>query len=135
MRWKDIRLVYKLSIAFGALLFLFGLYACYNFKVLEDISGVSDALDRSSESELTLLKAENAHFIWASKVAAYILDDTVTQLNVVTDGHACTFGKWYYSQSRKDLEQRLPGTAPILDALEGPHLALHAAVPGIGGRA
>ena len=131
MRWKDIRLVYKLSIAFGALLLLFGLYACYNFKVFDDITAVSDALDRSSESELTLLKAENAHFIWASKVAAYILDDTVTQLNVGTDGRACAFGKWYYSEGRKDLEQRLPATAPILDALEQPHLALHAAVPGI----
>ena len=110
---------------------LFGLYTVYNFKVIGDISGVSDDLDRSSESELTLLKAENAHFIWAANVAAYLLDDTVTRLNVVTDGHQCTFGKWFYGEGREELEQRLPAVAPILDALEQPHLALHAAVPGI----
>ena len=131
MRWRDIRLVYKLSLAFGVIFLLFGLYTVYNFKVIGDISGVSDDLDRSSESELTLLKAENAHFIWAANVAAYLLDDTVTRLNVVTDGHQCTFGKWFYGEGREDLEQRLPAVAPILDALEQPHLALHAAVPGI----
>ena len=131
MRWRDIRLVYKLSLAFGVIFLLFGLYTVYNFKVIGDISGVSDDLDRSSESELTLLKAENAHFIWAANVAAYLLDDTVTRLNVVTDGHQCTFGKWFYGEGREELEQRLPAVAPILDALEQPHLALHAAVPGI----
>ena len=131
MRWRDIRLVYKLSLAFGVIFLLFGLYTVYNFKVIGDISGVSDDLDRSSESELTLLKAENAHFIWAANVAAYLLDDTVTMLNVVTDGHQCTFGKWFYGEGREELEQRLPAVAPILDALEQPHLALHAVVPGI----
>ena len=131
MRWRDIRLVFKLSLAFGVIFLLFGLYTVYNFKVIGDISGVSDDLDRSSESELTLLKAENAHFIWAANVAAYLLDDTVTRLNVVTDGHQCTFGKWFYGEGREELEQRLPAVAPILDALEQPHLALHAAVPGI----
>ncbi len=131
MRWRDIRLVYKLSLAFGVIFLLFGLYTVYNFKVIGDISGVSDDLDRSSESELTLLKAENAHFIWAANVAAYLLDDTVTRLNVVTDGHQCTFGKWFYGEGREELEQRLPAVAPILDALEQPHLALHAVVPGI----
>ena len=131
MRWRDIRLVYKLSLAFGVIFLLFGLYTVYNFKVIGDISGVSDDLDRSSESELTLLKAENAHFIWAANVAAYLLDDTVTRLNVVTDGHQCTFGKWFYGEGREEPEQRLPAVAPILDALEQPHLALHAAVPGI----
>ena len=131
MRWRDIRLVYKLSLAFGVIFLLVGLYTVYNFKVIGDISGVSDDLDRSSESELTLLKAENAHFIWAANVAAYLLDDTVTRLNVVTDGHQCTFGKWFYGEGREELEQRLPAVAPILDALEQPHLALHAAVPGI----
>ena len=131
MRWKDIRLVYKLGIAFGGIVLLFGLYACYNFNIIENIAGVSDDLDRSSESELTLLKAENAHFIWAGEVAAYILDDTVTKLNVVTDGRQCAFGKWFYSDGRRELEQRLPAVAPILDALEKPHLGLHASVPGI----
>ena len=131
MRWRDIRLVYKLSLAFGVIFLLFGLYTIYNFKIIGDISGVSDDLDRSSESELTLLKAENAHFIWAANVAAYLLDDTVTRLNVVTDGHQCTFGKWFYGEGRRELEQRLAAVAPILDALEQPHLALHAAVPGI----
>ncbi|MCD7983586.1 MAG: methyl-accepting chemotaxis protein [Desulfovibrio sp.] len=131
MRWKDIRLVYKLGIAFGGIVLLFGLYACYNFNIIENIAGVSDDLDRSSASELTLLKAENAHFIWAGEVAAYILDDTVTKLNVVTDGRQCAFGKWFYSDGRRELEQRLPAVAPILDALEKPHLGLHASVPGI----
>ena len=131
MRWRDIRLVYKLSLAFGVIFLLFGLYTVYNFKVIGDISGVSDALDRSSESELTLLKAENAHFVWAANVAAYLLDDTVTRLNVVTDGHQCTFGKWFYGEGRRELEQRLPAVTPILDSLEQPHLALHAVVPGI----
>ena len=131
MRWKDIRLVYKLGIAFGGIVLLFGLYACYNFNIIENIAGVSDDLDRSSESELTLLKAENAHFIWAGEVAAYILDDTVTKLNVDPDGRQCAFGKWFYSDGRRELEQRLPAVAPILDALEKPHLGLHASVPGI----
>ncbi len=92
---------------------------------------MSDDLDRSSESELTLLKAENAHFIWAGEVAAYILDDTVTELSVGADGHQCSFGKWFYSGGRRELEQRLPAVAPILDALEKPHLGLHASVTGI----
>ena len=64
-------------------------------------------------------------------MAAYILDDTVTKLNVVTDGRQCAFGKWFYSDGRRELEQRLPAVAPILDALEKPHLGLHASVPGI----
>lgn len=131
MRWKDIRLVYKLFIAFGIIFFMLIIYACYNFFVIRDIREVAAALDQSYADEATLVKAENAHLIWGATVAAYILDDTITQLDVMTDGRRCSFGKWYYGDGRAELEQRLPTVAPILSGLEKPHLALHAAVPSI----
>lgn len=128
MRWKDIRIVGKMSIAFGGIVLLFCAYAWYNISSVKDIRKVSGEMSRNNEYQAVLLKTENAHLIWASTVATYLLDDTVTELSVIKDGRLCAFGKWYYGEGRKELEQRMPELAPILASLAEPHLALHGAV-------
>lgn len=131
MRWCDIRLVYKLGVVFGIILLLFSIYGIYNNTVIRDINDASWALRQGHEDSVILLKAENAHQAWAAKVAEFLLDDSITNLSVITDGRQCSFGKWYYGPERQEMERRLPAAVPHLNALEKPHLALHASVPDI----
>ena len=76
------------------------------------------AMDRGNLEALVKQK-EIDHLVWISKVNELLTDDHVTKLNVQTDDHQCSFGKWLYGEGRKKAEHILPELTPLLKSIEG----------------
>ena len=87
-------------------------------KVAQDIKGLDDI---SAE----LLQREIDHLNWARKVGQFQRNENMTALEVEKDSHKCGFGKWYYSDKRKEAETRIPEIANLLKQMEDPHTKLH----------
>ena len=96
--------------------------------------GISSSVESGKEvSEIQataklLATLEIDHLNWADKVVEYLGNDQVNTLNVQTDHRLCRFGKWYYGEGRKRLEQILPEAKENLRQLEQPHKNLHDSV-------
>ena len=94
-------------------------------------SGVSGIVDNAAEVidgnklDGLLAQKEVDHLNWAGKVNTLLTDDNVTTLQVQTDDHKCGFGKWLYSDRRKEAERLAPILAPLLKEIENPHKRLH----------
>ncbi|PTY08345.1 chemotaxis protein [Opitutaceae bacterium EW11] len=86
------------------------------------------------EQAKALLQRELEHLNWVRNAGRFATDDSVKSVDVVKDGHACAFGKWYYGEGRRRLEALVPGAAEALVKLEQPHLRLHASAAEIDNR-
>jgi methyl-accepting chemotaxis protein len=112
------------------LLLLLGvMFTGYNgiTKSVESSKHVSEI----QESAKLLATLEIDHLNWAEQVTEFLNNDSINQLDVQVDHTLCRFGKWYYGEGRKRLEQILPEAKDELQALEQPHRNLHASVKKI----
>ena len=80
------------------------------------------------EIQTIMLQREIDHQNWASKVGAFQRNESITTIDVEKDDHNCRFGKWYYSDERKKIEQEMPEIVPLLAQIEEPHRLLHQSV-------
>ncbi|MCK4660729.1 MAG: cache domain-containing protein [Phycisphaerae bacterium] len=131
MSWKNLKLGKKLGIGFGVvLLFL----VTVGGGAIYGIGGLVDNAHEVIEGNVLLehvVEIELAHLGWMSKVNALLTDKNVTELNVVTDGRVCKFGKWLASDDRKKAEKMAPEIAPLLKEIEPIHMDLHASAADI----
>ena len=125
MKWNNLRISRKLLIGSGVNLAL--LIAVGVLSIVGLTNTVSDGITVSDGNELRgeLLQREVDHLNWASKVSAFINDDTIHELTVQLDHTQCGFGKWYYGEGRKKAEDILPALKPFLDNIGAPHKELH----------
>jgi methyl-accepting chemotaxis protein len=87
-------------------------------KVAERISYTDDVAKQ-------LLQKEIDHLNWARKVGEFQRDENIRELGVEKDEHNCAFGKWYYSDARKNAEAAIPEINGLLGQIEEPHRKLH----------
>jgi methyl-accepting chemotaxis protein len=73
----------------------------------------------------SIIQREVDHLNWAAELNSTFTDDSVTTVTVQTDPNQCAFGKWYYSDARKEAEAKIPGLAEVLARIEKPHNHLH----------
>lgn len=125
MAWKDFRLSLKLGLGFGIVLVLLVLLAVWTILGIQGIVGNADQVIMGNKLRGDMVQREVDHLNWASEVNALITDDSLHELTVNTDYTQCAFGKWYYSQERRNAEALVPALAPILTAIEEPHIHLH----------
>jgi len=88
-------------------------------------------LDKFHEHEAELIQMEVDHLNWANKVAAQLADPDCKKIEAEVDEHKCNFGKWFYGEGRKEIEEHFPTLAPIFSATEKPHHDLHNTVEGM----
>jgi len=72
-----------------------------------------------------LLNAALAHHEWLGRLSISLVDQTVKRADVQVDPQQCDFGKWYYSEKRKEAESIAPYVKELLAKLESPHDRLH----------
>ncbi|MEW6014200.1 MAG: methyl-accepting chemotaxis protein [Candidatus Zixiibacteriota bacterium] len=72
-----------------------------------------------------LTQREVDHLKWAMKASEFTLNDNITSLEVEKDEHKCGFGKWYYSEKRRETESLILEIRPLLAQIEEPHRLLH----------
>ena len=73
------------------------------------------------------------HLAYVNKLLIAIVDTNVATLEIQTDSHLCAFGKWYYSEERRNTEKAYPELASILQEVEEPHQKLHQSVAKMKG--
>ena len=123
--FKNMTISQKLMGGFSCILLILvicGLFAFFGIRTI--VSNAQEVIYGNTLDGIMAQK-EVDHLNWVSKVNSLLNNEVVTQLEVETDDHKCGFGKWLYSDSRKEAEQRVSGLGSILLALEEPHHRLH----------
>ncbi len=115
----------RLEAGFGIVLVLVCVLAGWSIYgvggIVKDAAEVIDGNKLRAE----MIQKEVDHLNWAGKVNALLTDDTVTKLDVQTDPKQCAFGKWFYSDARKEAEALVPELKEIFAQIEEPHRKLH----------
>jgi methyl-accepting chemotaxis protein len=116
----------KIGFGFGTVLLLLVAVSLISFFGVRGMG--TDAEDTITKNELVenLISKEVDHLNWGDSVGELLTNEDVTKLQVETDHHKCAFGKWLYSDARKQAEKDIPALADILKKIEEPHQHLHA---------
>lgn len=130
MRWNDIAVKKRLYTVFGIGIFFFIAVMAVILSFLYKI-GDDAALLSKPRNDTELLAAEVSHLQWAMVVQNYVMNEGNVPLTAALDGHQCAFGKWFYSQGRKNLEMEVPGLGTIFSTLDQKHIALHKSAASI----
>ena len=86
---------------------------------------VAERMSYTDDIAKQLLQREIDHLNWAGKIGEFQRDENITELGVEKDEHNCAFGKWYYSDARKNAEAAIPEISGLLGQIDEPHRKLH----------
>ncbi|MBD3266244.1 HAMP domain-containing protein [bacterium] len=132
MSWKNLKLSMKFLVGFGAVIVLLIVVAGWSVFGINGIVHDAEEVIHGNQLRGEMVQKEVDHLNWASQVNKLFTDDTVTDLNVQTDPHQCAFGKWYYSDARKEAEKLIPELKPLFAEIEEHHNHLHTSAIEIG---
>ncbi len=128
MFWTNLTIGKKFILSLiGSLVTILFFSAVAKFSTERIMHSADDAIGKQ-EFALNLTMREIDHRQWLELLRTIVLDASLDpgSVSLQTDGHACAFGKWFYSDSRGLLERQMPELRTSFKELEGPHLALHA---------
>lgn len=132
MKWKDMKIGTKITLGFGAILFLLIIisgYSYFNFKKIARITHETMALKDEKDF---LLEKEIDHLKWSAKLSDLFLKDGVNSLAVETDDHKCGFGKWLHGDLAKAAAAKDREFSLLLASIKEPHRKLHESAIKIG---
>lgn len=125
MAWKDMKIQNKLLLGFGvitALLLAVGAVSIISINnLLEDHKNFK----YSNNFIIDFKEREINHLDWVIAVDRGLIDPSSTRLEVEPDPRKCTFGKWYYSDIRKQTELMAPSVKDHLKNIEEYHTKIH----------
>ncbi|MBI9081914.1 MAG: CZB domain-containing protein, partial [Pseudodesulfovibrio sp.] len=130
--WKNMTIGKKLALGFAVVLCVLGGIVVMAFTGVGGIVTNAQEVIYGNELDGNMTQKEVDHLNWVNKVSALLTDENVTTLNVELDDHQCGFGKWLYSDARKEAEKQIPGLASTLKGIEEPHCKLHESAGHIG---
>ncbi|MCG8698505.1 MAG: CZB domain-containing protein, partial [Bacteroidales bacterium] len=130
--FKQLTIGKKLALGFTVVLLVLCAVVGLSFTGISGIVNNAKETIYGNKLDTIMTQREVDHLNWAAKVNALLTDDKVTHLQVETDDHKCGFGKWLYSEQRKEAESKVPGLAAVLKDIEEPHLHLHESAIEIG---
>jgi methyl-accepting chemotaxis protein len=125
MKWKNLKLGKKFTVAFGLIIALLAVVAIWAITGIGGIVSNAEEVIEGNVLRTDMNEKYVQHLQWAGQVAQLLTDDQVTELTVQTDDHLCEFGKWYFGEGRKHAESLAPELKPIFDKFKEPHAALH----------
>ena len=123
--WNNLSIGKKIVFSFLSVVLLSGLAQGFNLERLQFVQKQIIQTRAMTDGVSNLLTAEVAHLSWVREVNMFSNRETDSADKIVVDGHKCTFGKWFYSDNRTDLESNVPGLSRIFQEIEPIHLALH----------
>ena len=123
--FKNMTVGKKIMCGIGiVLLFLVIVWVISFFGMGKTVDNATEVI-YGNELDALMTQREVDHLNWVKQVTAFLTDDNVTELKVEIDDHQCGFGKWLFSDARKDAESNVNGLDSILKAIEDPHYKLH----------
>jgi len=125
MKWKNFSLGLKLGIGFGLVIILLAGLSVFSITGIGGIVTNAQEVIFGNKLRNNMSQRTIDHLNWTVELTSLLTDEEVTDVTVETDYTKCAFGKWYYSDERKQLEEKVPELKPILNDIEQPHKALH----------
>ncbi|MBP0048366.1 type IV pili methyl-accepting chemotaxis transducer N-terminal domain-containing protein [Marinobacterium sp. AK62] len=104
-------------------------YSSQSVHVVDSINHHVDALQdelkrfETNVKGVDLSAAKSAHLSWKIRLRSFLDGKSSLKESEAVSHHDCAFGKWYYSDGKKDY-----GHMPEFQAIEDPHELLHAKV-------
>ncbi len=132
LNWKGMSIGKKITFGFGGAVICIGLIACYNYLHLEHIADSYKQVDIRMHDHAFLLEKEIDHLKWVSKLNDLFLNNKVTTLEIETDDHKCSLGKWLYGDKVQAIADRNKHYAELISAIKEPHKRLHQSAIAIG---
>ncbi len=132
MTWKNCKLCMKFAIGFGTVLLILVSLGGWSVFGIETIVGDAEEVIAGNKLRGNFTQRVVDHLKWAEKVNELLADSKVHTLNVQTDPHKCAFGKWYYSDARREAEVLVPSIRSHMSDIEQHHNKLHASAIDIG---
>jgi methyl-accepting chemotaxis protein len=123
--WKDIKIMGKLLIGFGTVMFLLVVVSIWTFIGISTIVENAKEVIMGNQLNGNLAQKEVDHLNWANDVNRLLTDDEVVELSVELDDHQCAFGKWLYGPEREAAQSLMPSLAALFKSIEEPHMHLH----------
>lgn len=98
--------------------------------------GVNSMLQKAKEAAILVEQVgqfkdrEIDHHKWSEKVTTTLMHPyhPGVMVEVGSNDHECSLGKWLYGPERRSLEERYPVLVPMLKSMEEPHFKLHNSV-------
>lgn len=125
MKWKDLTLGKKFTVAFTVIIALLITVAIWSFNGINQIIQNSGEITEANHLKTEIKDRHIDHLLWSDKVNAFITDSDVNNLNVELDPQKCAFGQWYYSEDREKIEEKYPELVSHFEEIEEPHIQLH----------
>jgi methyl-accepting chemotaxis protein len=91
----------------------------------------ADVVIEADNIRTEMVQREVDHLDWEAKLAAFVFDAKVNELDIELDHANCSLGEWYFGEQRKLAEERFPALIPFMRAIDGPHEKLHQAAKKI----
>jgi methyl-accepting chemotaxis protein len=125
MNWANLTLGAKIATGFVLVLILLVITAGWGVWSLVHMRQESEVVIEADNLRTDIVMREVDHLDWEAKLAHFVYDDQIHELDVELDHTRCSLGKWYYGEKRKRAEARFPKLTPYLQAMEEPHRRLH----------
>ena len=131
MNWKDLRLSLKFGIGFGIIILFLCIVGGWSILGINTMVKNAESSINGNKLRGEMLQREVDHLNWVQQLNSFLLDEKSAELKVQINPHECGFGKWFYSEQRKEAEKIIPSIKPLLVAIEEPHNKLHASAEEI----
>ncbi|MDM8548869.1 methyl-accepting chemotaxis protein [Desulfobacterales bacterium HSG2] len=125
MTLKNMTIGKMIAAGFGMVLILLVAVGLLNYMGTENIVSKAGQVIHDNRLNGFLVQAEVDHLYWVNQLNSFLTDDNVTGLDIEADDHYCGFGMWLYGEPRENLENSIPGIAPLLKEIEESHRKLH----------
>ena len=126
--WKNIKLRNKLFFVFSIVLVLLLVVSILAYSSIGSIKQHARDVTLCNKIDSSLAQMEIDHLALINTVGRLWTDPIRRKIEVESDDHNCTLGKWLYGDDRKSLESVYPDLAEQIKKIEAPHHDLHASV-------
>ena len=75
--------------------------AVYNYFSIKHIDDLGNEVVLNNDNDIFVLNKEIDHLKWVSKLNDLFLLDEVKSVQVQTDDHKCSFGRWLYGKAAR----------------------------------
>ena len=128
---KNMKIGARLSLSYGVILIMLIIVGGLGTLTIKNSLHNATLSEELGDLTIDIVQKENDHLTWANNVTGALAAGKVEQLTAQPDPHKCAFGKWYYSDARKHVEELFPGIAQALKDIEDPHSKLHSSAVDI----
>lgn len=126
MEWKNFGLKKKLLIAFGFVILFLVIVAIWAISGIGNIVDDAEEVIEGNKLRTEINQRYIDHLLWANELNKLLTDANIHEIDIEHSHQLCGFGRWYYGEGRKEAEKLIPDLKTYLDAIETPHLKLHA---------